>query len=109
MSTKMPTKWEVPDGYVLTWYPPFVFPYPVAENRQVFVYDDVMPFVPVEGPDGEIIGYNANVSMSTLDQYENGEHPGQYALNRQGEEPGFDPDNPVHKDAVQVFGKKVSS
>lgn len=97
----MPSKWKVPDGFVLTWYPPFTFPYAVAEDRTVLVYDDDEPFI------DRGRGWEPNVSEAPLSDFD--EHPGQYALNIRGEEPGFDPDNPVRADAVQRYGSEVSS
>lgn len=99
--SKMPTKWRVPAGWVLTWYPPFEFPYPVDADRAIFVYDEDEPFVPADGAgDG---GYNPNGEWSTLDEYD-GVHPGQYALNVQGDEP-----TEIAADAIQTYGKKVTA
>lgn len=111
MSDKMPSDWAVPDGWVLTWYPPFVFPYKVAEDQLVLVYNDAEPFVASGG------GFRPNVTESTLDQFD-GVHPGTYALNIHGEEPGVwvSPDAPegeepapVHPDARQRYGKEVAA
>jgi hypothetical protein len=104
MSDKIPSDWAVPDGWVLTWYPPFTFPFPVAEDHPIQVYDNGEPFVPAPGFDG----YNPNTSTCSLSDF-GGVHPGVYALNVAGEEPGFDPDNPLNSEALQRFGKAVKA
>lgn len=102
-----PTKWHVPDGWVLTWYPPFRFPYAIDEHAKIFVYNEIEPFTPADLPDGST-GYNPNVTEARLSDFD-GEHPGVYALNLIGDHPGFDPESPVHADAIQRFGKAVSA
>lgn len=108
MSTKakMPTTWKVPDGFVLTWFPPFTFEkaFPVRDDHAILVYDEDEPFIPLHDLDGNVVGYNPNVVPSKLDRHD-GVHPGVYALSIQGEEL---PDDQLHADAVRVYGKKVS-
>lgn len=103
--TKVPSKWHVPDGFVLTWYPPFKLRGVTDPNHPILVYSDLEPFVPVDLPDGSV-GYNPNVIEATLADF-GGEHPGVYALSIAGEHPGFDPDSPLHPSALQIFGKRV--
>lgn len=119
MSNKVPSKWHVPDGWVLTWYPPFTFPYKHDPNMVIQVYDDAEPFVPAIAPNGSL-GYSPNTSPAVLSDFD-GVHPGVYALNIQGEEPGVwvspgDPESdepapteasPLHPSALQIYGKKV--
>jgi hypothetical protein len=89
---KIPTSWQVPDGWVLTWYPPFVLPTAQEPQRLVFVYDDDEPFI----PSGD--GYNPNGRFDVLgDELV---HPCAYALNIAGEEPAK-----PHPNAVQVRGR----
>lgn len=103
---KIPTRWKVPAGWVLTWYPPFTLPTTPSEDALVHVYDDDEPFVPSPMIGGGT-GYSPNVSEARFGDFEGGVLPGMYALNIVGEQPGFDPDSPVHPDAIQVFGKGV--
>lgn len=96
--TKIPTTWRVPDGFVLTWYPPFALR-GADPNQPINVYDDREPFVRVELPDGTV-GYNPNVHEARLSQF-GGVHPGVYALNKFGEHKTDD----LHPDALQTYGK----
>lgn len=99
---KIPSKWHVPDGFVLTWYPPFKLRGVSDPNHPINVYDDSEPFVRIDGgpADG---GYNPNTRETTLAEFD-GLHPGVYALNLIGEENQGDA---LHPDAIQIYGKKV--
>lgn len=103
--SKVPTKWQVPEGYVLTWFPPFTFPMSQPTNRRTFVYDQDEPFIPLEDAAGNILGYNPNGVFKKLGDLDN-QHPGAYALNIQGEESD---EKILPAAAVRMYGKKVSS
>lgn len=101
--SKVPTKWHVPDGFVLTWYPPFDLHGNTDPDRPINVYNDAEPFVPIDLPDGSV-GYNPNTREAKLSDFEGGVHPGVYALNIIGEQNQGDA---LHPTALQIFGKKV--
>lgn len=101
---KVPSKWHVPDGYVLTWYPPFAFPFHVDPDHAILVYNEAEPFVQATAPDGSL-AYNPNVTSALLSDFD-GVHPGVYALSKFGDHKL--PED-LHPTALQIYGKKVSS